>query len=102
MQTTSGTKLPHLLSNQPGQLCTPVQSESKIAAVQEGIPCTAQRPWQEPPQKEPQKLNGKQMNNQQTANKELSWEVASELGNELADDTPSAENWSKKEKPKQT
>ena len=43
------------------------------------------------------------MNKQQTAAKELSWEVASELGSELGDDTPSVENsnWSKKEQPKQ-
>ena len=41
------------------------------------------------------------MNKQQAAATELSWEVASELGSELGDDTPSAENWSKKEKPKQ-
>ena len=76
---------------------------AKVAAVQEGIPCAAQRPWQEPPQKEPQKLNKRHMNKQQAAAKELSWEVASELGSELGDDTPSVENsnWSKKEQPKQ-
>ena len=116
VKATSGAKLPHLLSNQtghlpdgpaitakPGQQCTPVHSESiiKVAAVQEGIPCTAQRPWQEPRLTEPQRLRKKQMNKQQAAATELRWEVASELGSELGDDTPSAEIWPIREKPKQ-
>ena len=76
---------------------------AKVAAVQEGIPCAAQRPLQETPPKEPQKFRKRQLNKQQAAATELNWEVASELGSELEDDTPSAKNfnWYKKEKPKQ-
>ena len=165
LQTKSGTNLPHLLSDQtghlpdgpaiaakPGKLCTTVQLESitRVAAAQEGIPCAAKRPWQdlsqqksqklskeqtskpkglgaeklplstmaevaavqegipciaqrpglEPLEKKPVQLNNKQMNKQQT---ELSWEVTSELGSDLGDETPSSENlhWSKQDEPKQ-
>ena len=43
------------------------------------------------------------MNKQQTAATELSWEVTSELGSDLGDETPSSENlnWSKQDEPKQ-
>ena len=46
-------------------------------------------------------IRKRQMNKQQAAATELSWEVASELGSELGDDTPSAEIWPIREKPKQ-